>query len=88
MKKYTKTYFDYFGITPGEFVACECCGAPSTDIHHIIFRSHFGKKEQHKCDDISNLVALCRDCHNKAHDEILSKEYLKEIHNKNLVFQK
>ena len=88
MKKYIKNYFEYFGITPGEFVACECCGAPSTDIHHIIFRSHFGKKEQHKCDDISNLVALCRDCHNKAHDEILSKEYLKEIHNKNLVFQK
>lgn len=88
MKKYTKNYFEYFGYMPGDFIACENCKAQATDIHHVIFRSHFGKKEQHKCDDISNLIALCRDCHNKAHDEILSKEYLKEIHNKNLVFQK
>jgi len=84
MKKYIKNYFEYFGYMPGDFIACECCNAPAVDLHHVIYRSHFGKKEQEKCDSVENIIALCRDCHNKAHDEIFSKENLQEIHNKNL----
>lgn len=82
--KYKQEYFEYFGYMPGDYIACEVCGSQSIDIHHIIYRSHFGKKEREKCNDISNLMALCRECHNKAHNEIFKKEYLQEIHNKNL----
>lgn len=84
MKPYIKNYLNYFHLIPGDFIACEVCQAPGVDFHHVIYRSHFGKKEQEKCDSVENIIALCRDCHNKAHDEILSKEKLQEIHNKNL----
>ena len=84
MKDYVRVYYDYYNYVSGQFVACECCGAVANDIHHIVYRSHFGNKEKSKCNDISNLMALCRECHNKAHQEIFKKEYLQEIHNKNL----
>ena len=36
-------------------------------------------KEKAEQDHISNLVALCRQCHNKAHSHDISKEQLFEI---------
>jgi len=59
----------------------------AVDIHHIEPRSKFGKKTKHLQDDITNLIALCRDCHQKAHlqkQPYLYKEELKEIHLQNL----
>lgn len=40
---------------------CVLCGAPATDTHHIIFRSHGG------LDTVNNLACLCRECHQMAH---------------------
>ncbi len=37
------------------------CEHVAKEIHHVIFESHGGK------DEIDNLVALCKDCHDKAH---------------------
>ncbi|WP_312208313.1 HNH endonuclease [Empedobacter sp.] len=53
-------------------------------MHHIKRRSEFGKKMKHLQDKIENLIALCRSCHNKAHDNVLTKAYLIKKHNKNL----
>tara|TARA_R110000764_G_scaffold35667_1_gene79941 strand:- start:24 stop:158 length:135 start_codon:yes stop_codon:yes gene_type:complete len=39
----------------------------AVEIHHIIYRSFFGKNKKHLQDVIENLIALCRDCHSKAH---------------------
>jgi len=60
MQKYIQIYLDYFDYKPGEFIPCEVCKAPAEDVHHIHGR---GKGK----DIINNLIAVCRDCHNKAH---------------------
>ncbi len=62
MKKHVKVYLNHFDIVPGEFIACENCGCQSVDIHHLKFKSQCGK------DEIENLVALCRNCHEIAHN--------------------
>ena len=73
MQKYIKVYLDYFDYK-AEYVPCEICKAPSVDIHHIKGR---GKN----MDVITNLMALCRDCHNKAHSSV-SKMEIQSIHDK------
>ena len=43
---------------------CRVCGwggGGGLNIHHILFRSQGGK------DELSNLILLCRPCHDKAH---------------------
>ena len=85
MKAHTKTYFKYFNIAFNEsgwhdFIACEVCGSESVDIHHTN-----GRKDNR----IESLIALCRDCHDRAHFfclpyHKLTKESLQEIHNRNL----
>ena len=77
MQKHVKTYFDYFGYCKDEKILCEGCGRLACDIHHLTFRSHQGK------DNIENLIALCRDCHNAAHSNPKFNNKLKEIHLKN-----
>lgn len=42
---------------------CEVCGARATDIHHMLPRSQGGKL----C-DVTIFLALCRRCHQLAHD--------------------
>jgi len=76
MKKgYIQIYLNYFGFKEGDFVVCEACGKPATDIHHIHGR---GKGK----DAIFNLIALCRGCHSRAHGSIhpVSKEEFDYIH--------
>ena len=80
MTPHCKVYFNYFDIAHDEVVLCEICGKKANDIHHINGR---GKG----MDVISNLIALCRDCHNACHG--LTKTYLhpdvvQAIHDKNL----
>jgi hypothetical protein len=78
MKKHTKIYTDYFGIGEQDKPLCEYCECmPINDIHHITGR---GKGK----DCIENLIGLCRDYHNLAHSEKLSKSELMETHKKNL----
>ena len=78
MQNHVKVYFDHFGYTQSDFIPCEICGAKSVDIHHVIERSKFGKKTKHLQDDITNLMALCRGCHELAHESNI-KDILKEI---------
>ena len=40
---------------------CRGCAKQAEEVHHIIFRSQGGT------DEMSNLVAICRDCHDMAH---------------------
>lgn len=84
MKPYVKTYHDYFGYAPGEFIPCEMCGGPSVEIHHIRPRS-LEKKSENK---IENLAALCRECHDKAHSSPGFNAMLKLEHRKHLLKSK
>ena len=77
MKPHTKVYLKHFGYTVADYIPCELCCQKSVDIHHINGR---GKGK----DEISNLMALCRECHCKAHAHLISKEYLTERHAANL----
>ena len=86
MKKHVKVYLKYFRYISGttnptmdEFVPCEQCGNKAADIHHITFRSQGGT------DEIENLIALCRKCHNMAHDNELTKSDLSLLHKRRMV---
>ena len=73
MQKYIKNYMKARNLAPSDIVACEYCGKQANDIHHIVFRSHGGT------DDYSNLIALDRDCHRRAHSSKSFNVILKEI---------
>lgn len=73
MTKHYKIYAKYFDYATPDEIPCEACGRPAVDIHHINGR---GKGK----DIIENLMALCRRCHEKAHNGI-SKEAMQLIHN-------
>jgi hypothetical protein len=78
MKKHVKIYMDASGYDQEEFIPCEVCGYPATDIHHIKRRGMGGSK---KADEIGNLMALCRLCHAKAHAyPKLQKPILQRVH--------
>jgi len=74
-------HFDYLSQSE---IKCEICHMPAHDIHHIIPRSKFGKKEKVNQDKINNLIALCRPCHENAHREWFTKSYLQTNHNAKL----
>lgn len=76
---YKQVYFRYFGYCSDDVILCEVCGAVSVDIHHIVPKGMGGSKTK---DNIENLMAVCRDCHNKAHANILTKQQLMDIHEK------
>jgi len=78
MIKYKKVYLDYYNLTVADWIGCEVCDKTSQDIHHLKFKSQGGK------DVIENLIALCRDCHNKCHDTKEFNEKAKKIHLKNM----
>lgn len=80
MQKHTVVYFLYFSYDISSFVPCELCGKQAVDVHHIIKRSKFGKKRKHEQDLIGNLIGLCRNHHDQAEANTLSREYLTEVH--------
>lgn len=47
--------------------ACVACGATNVElhVHHIVYASNFGTHQQ------TNLVTLCRPCHEKEHNRVL-----------------
>lgn len=55
---------------------CVLCGAPASEVHHIVFRSQMGLS------NLNNLACLCRDCHNKAHG-VDAKEILEILQERN-----
>ncbi len=82
MQKHTKNYFKAKGIAFDpvsgwhDHIYCEVCSKRADDIHHIDGReSRIGKR----ADEIENLVALCRTCHDKAHAGQITKEELKAL---------
>ena len=76
MQKHTKIYMQFFGYGEQDIILCERCHRQATDIHHIIYRSQGGG------DNIENLIALCRICHEQAHQEKLKPVELNYIHEK------
>jgi 5-methylcytosine-specific restriction protein A len=44
-----------------DVILCEQCGKRAVDIHHVKHRSQGGT------DEPENLIALCRECHEKIH---------------------
>jgi 5-methylcytosine-specific restriction endonuclease McrA len=86
MRKHTKIYLEYFGYdlhNPSQYVPCERCTSPSTDIHHLTPRGMGGDPTGSK-DTIENLVALCRNCHNIVERDPEENESLRKRHLKRL----
>ena len=65
MQKHIKNYFKSNGLDYCDDVFCENCGAVAVDIHHKLPKGRSGGDEAY------NLIALCRNCHNLAHDNKL-----------------
>jgi 5-methylcytosine-specific restriction endonuclease McrA len=78
LKKHIKIYHDFHGIDYGDWIGCRVCGTTAQDIHHIEPKGMGGRPN---ADTPDNLIALCRSCHEKAHANILTKEYLKQLIN-------
>lgn len=81
MQKHTKIYLNYFNYDETDFIGCENCNKKATEIHHLEIKGMGGSKTK---DYIENLIAICRDCHTKAHGSIEFNKKLKEIHLRNL----
>jgi 5-methylcytosine-specific restriction endonuclease McrA len=79
MKKHTKTYLNYFGYDTTDFIPCEICGNQAVDIHHIEARGMGGNPKGDK-DEIDNLMAVCRNCHEEFGDRAEHKHMLKVVH--------
>jgi len=78
MQKYIKNYCKYHNICEQDVILCEVCGRIAVDIHHIKYRSQGGS------DDVDNLIALCRKCHDLAHAKEITEEelYVRKKHTK------
>jgi len=74
VQKHTKIYYRYFDYGEQDIVPCEACGRPAVDIHHI--NGRIGKD----ANNIENIMAVCRKCHDLAHGEKISKGELLYIH--------
>ncbi len=66
--KHKQVYMQEMGCGEDDILLCETlkgvnmqCTYRADEIHHIVFRSAGGK------DELINLVAICRNCHDKAH---------------------
>jgi 5-methylcytosine-specific restriction endonuclease McrA len=81
MQKHTQIYLQGMGYKKTDFIPCEVCGSQAVDIHHINARGMGGSKT---ADVIENLMGLCRKCHIEYGDKKQHKEFLKEIHLKNI----
>jgi 5-methylcytosine-specific restriction endonuclease McrA len=74
MQNYVKIYLDHFDFKTESEVMCEACTKPAVDVHHI-----YGRGEGR--DVITNLMALCRKCHDKATTGKVTKSEMQLIHN-------
>tara|TARA_R100000734_G_scaffold4767_1_gene4233 strand:- start:458 stop:724 length:267 start_codon:yes stop_codon:yes gene_type:complete len=62
MINHKKVYTNFFNLDTCDHILCTSCGQVAVDIHHINPRGMGGSEK----DYIENLVALCRNCHDKA----------------------
>lgn len=85
MQKHTLNYMQGMGFDSSDTIFCEVCGKVAVDIAHIVARSKFGSKRKEEQDDITNLCAMCRDCHyDYDFKNRWTKEEIFEIHLKNI----
>jgi hypothetical protein len=81
MQKHTQIYLQGMGYKTTDFIPCEVCGSQAVDCHHIEARGMGGSKDK---DTIENIMALCREHHIQYGDKKQYKDFLKEIHLKNI----
>jgi nucleosome binding factor SPN SPT16 subunit len=81
MQKHTQIYLQGMGYKKTDFIPCEVCGSQAVDCHHIEARGMGGSKDK---DTIENIMALCREHHIQYGDKKQYKDFLKEIHLKNI----
>jgi hypothetical protein len=81
MKPHVRIYLKHFGYGEQSYIPCEICGKRSNDLHHIDAR---GMGATNQKNDISNLMALCREHHLELGDKKQHMEYLKSVHEKYL----
>ena len=85
MQRHTLNYLQGMGFDSSDTIFCEVCGKVAVDIAHIVARSKFGSKRKEEQDDITNLCAMCRDCHyDYDFKNRWTKEEIFEIHLKNI----
>lgn len=78
---YKKTYLGSFKYSEGDNIPCECCGGDAVDIHHILTR----KRRRDLYNDINNLMAVCRECHDDYGDRNMYMSMLFKIHRKTMM---
>ena len=72
----------HFNYGIDDVIMCEACEEKvAKDIHHIDNKGMGGSKEK---DYIENLAALCRTCHEHAHNDPGFNFMVKELHLKKL----
>ena len=77
MKAYKRKYLKSIGAGEQDVVICEFCRKkPAVDVHHSEMKKMGGSK---LLDGLSNLIGLCRGCHNRAHDGTIDKSTLLKI---------
>lgn len=81
MKNHVKVYIEYYNLAPNSYIRCEICSSSAVDIHHIESRGMGGSKKK---DNIENLIAVCRKCHERCHSDEIFNSSAKNIHLKNL----
>lgn len=73
MKQYTRTYLIAINELTDDnntFIECECCGMRATEIHHILNKNRLIEHGiLDRKDNIENIMAICRSCHNEWGDK-------------------
>jgi len=79
---YKKVYITFFNYSKEDYIPCEFCKKQAVDIHHIDNKGMGGSVSK---DFIENLVALCRECHDKCHNESLFNKIIRILHLENII---
>lgn len=79
---YTQLYYEFFEYFEGDVIFCEVCLNVAVDMHHLKARGMGGRNRK---DNIKDVMALCRDCHEKYGDKKKYMKSLKKIHYKKII---
>lgn len=64
---------------------CQRCGAPGSEVHHIIHLTDDNVKNPNISLNMDNLILLCKECHNKEHDRYTNLSDYKFDENGNVI---
>lgn len=77
MANHKKRYLKHIGAGEQDTIICESCRrSRAVDVHHIEPKGIGGRAG---ADELSNLIGLCRRCHNMAHESLIAAERLLAI---------